>query len=153
MAVSKPTIVLIPGSFCSGALQWDPVINKLHNAGYETLAVELPTVGPPSTAPAKNMADDAAHIHGIVEALADDGKDVLLAMSSYGGIPGTQALTNVTRKERKEQGKEGGVTGLVYVASVLVNEGESSNDNFAAFAASNSSSAPILSPSFLKVSV
>ena len=134
MASTKPTIVLVPGSFCSSALVWDAVIDRLHNAGYDTLAVELQTVSHPSTAPAKTMADDAAHIHGIVEALANDGKEVLVVMHSYGGIPGTQAMKNLTRKEREEQGKEGGITGLVYISSLLVNEGESSDDSFAAFA-------------------
>ena len=134
MAFTRPTIVLIPGSFCSAALLWDAVVDKLHNVGYDTLAIELQTVSPPSTAPAKTMADDAAHIHGIVEALANDGKEVLVVMSSYGGIPGTQAVKNLTQKERQEQGKGGGVTGLVYVSSLLVNEGESSEESFAAFA-------------------
>ena len=79
------------------------------------------------------MTDDAAHIHGIIDALANDGKDVLVVMHSYGGIPGTQAVKNVTRKERKEQGKKGGVMGMVYVSSLLISEGESSEDSFAAF--------------------
>ena len=133
MAFTRPTIVLIPGSFCSSALVWDAVIDKLHNAGYDTLAVELQTVSPPSTAPAKTMTDDAAHIHGIVEALANDDKEVIVVMSSYGGIPGTQAVKNMTQKERQEQGKGGGVTGLVYVSALLINEGESSEDSFEAF--------------------
>lgn len=135
MAPTKPTIVLIPGSFCSAALLWDAVINQLHNAGYDTLAVELQTVSPPSTAPAKTMADDAAHIHGIAESLANDGKEVLVVMSSYGGIPGTQAVKGLTQKERRKQGgkgESGGVTGLVYVSALLINEGESSNKSFAA---------------------
>ena len=81
------------------------------------------------------MADDAAHIHGIIEALVDDDKDVLVAMHSYGGIPGTQAVRGLTREERKkqQQGRKegGGVMGLVYVSSLLVNAGESSEDSFA----------------------
>ena len=145
MASTKPTIVLVPGSFCSAALLWDAVIDKLHNAVYDAIAVELQTVSPPSTAPAKTMADDAAHIHGIVEALANDEKEVLVVMHSYGGIPGTQAVKGLTRKERQEQGKAGGVTGLVYVSSLLINEGESSEDSFAAFRGSP--------PEFFKVHV
>ena len=129
----KPTIVLVPGSFCSAALLWDQVVDKLHDAGYTTIAVELQTVGPVSTAPAKTLADDAAHIHGVVEALANEGKDVILAMASYGGIPGTQAVKNLIRKERQSQGKEGGIVGLVYLSALLINEGECSNDSFAPF--------------------
>ena len=133
MAHTRPTIVLVPGSFCSAALLWDAVVDKLHNAEYDAFAIELQTVGPPPTTPAKTMADDSAHIHGIVEALANDGKEVLVVMHSYGGIPGTQAVKNLSRKEQQKQGKEGGIIGLVYVSSLLLNEGESSNDSFAAF--------------------
>ncbi len=91
------------------------------------------------------MADDAAHIHGVVEALADDSKEVLVVMHSYGGIPGTQAMKSLTGKERKGDGKQGGVTGMVYVTSLLINEGESSEDSFAAFRGD--------SPGFFRVSV
>ena len=146
MASTKPTIVLIPGSFCSAALMWDAVIDKLHHVGYDALAVELQTVSPPSTAPPKTMADDAAHIHGIVEALANDNKQILLVMHSYGGIPGTQAVKDLTAKERQEQGKGGGLTGLVYVSSLLINEGQSSDESFAPFAAATP-------PEFFRVSV
>lgn len=117
----------------------------LHHAGYEAVAVELPSVSPPSTAPAKTMTDDAAHIRGIVEALANDGKDVLLVNHSYGGIPGTQSIQGLTRKERSEQDKEGGVIGLVYITSLLINEGENSNESFAPFSAEP--------PGFFNVSV
>lgn len=133
MPYTNPTIVLIAGSFCPSALLWDAVIDKLYNADYDTLAIELPTVSPPSTAPAKTMVDDATHIHGIIEALADEGKDVLVVMHSYGGIPGTQAVKSLTRKERQAQGRDGGVMGMVYVSSLLINEGESSEDSFAGF--------------------
>lgn len=144
MALTRPTVVLVPGSFCSAALLWDTVVDELHNAGYDTLAVEIQTVGPPSTAPAKTMADDAAHIHGIVEALANEGRQVVVVMSSYGGIPGTQAVKGLTRKERQEQGKGGGVAGMVYISSLLVNEGECSEESFAVFASPHE---------FLRVSV
>lgn len=147
MASTKPTIILIPGSFCSGALQWDPVIDKLHEAGYDAQSLELQTVSPPSTAPPKTMLDDAAHIHGVIEALADNGKDVVVVMSSYGGIPATQAVKGLTQKERQEQGKKGGVRRLVYVSSLLINEGQSSFDSFAPF------SVPTETHGFLKKSV
>ena len=85
---------------------WDAVVDRLHNAGYDTLAVELQSVSPPSTAPAKTVADDAAHIHGIVEALARDDKEVLVVMSSHGGIPGTQAVKNLTKKNDRSKARE-----------------------------------------------
>ena len=79
------------------------------------------------------MLDDAAHLHGIVEHLANDGKDVVLVMHSYGGVPGTQSVNGLTRQERSEQGKQGGVTDLVYITGFLVNEGQNVVDSITPF--------------------
>ncbi|KAK5064313.1 hypothetical protein LTR84_000146 [Exophiala bonariae] len=144
--MEKPTVVLIPGSFCSAALLWDAVIDDLHDAGYEATAIELRTVSPPSTSPPRTMTDDAAHIHGVIEALANEGREILIVMSSYGGIPGTQATQDMTLSQRQSDGKTGGVMGLVYVSALLINEGESSEDSFAPFVT------PQASHSFFKVS-
>jgi len=38
-------------------------------------------------------------------------------MHSYAGFPGTEATKNLSKTNRQEQGKEGGVVGLVYVAA------------------------------------
>lgn len=131
---AMPTILLIPSSFCPSALLWDKTINHLHRAGYATLAIELPSVGPPSTAPGKTMLDDAAHIHGIVQQLADGGgKEVVLVMHSYGGVLGTQAVDGLSVKERSERGAKGGVIGLVYVNAILINAGENLMESLAPF--------------------
>ena len=71
------------------------------------------------------MEDDAARIHGIAEKLLDNGKDVVFAMNSYGGIPTTQACHGLSRKEREAAGKPGAVVGLVYLSALLVQEGQS----------------------------
>jgi hypothetical protein len=84
MASARPTIVLIPSSFCPSALLWYKIIDILHSRSYDTVAVELPSIGSTSTAPAKTMLEDAVHIYGIVEYLANDGKDILLVMIRMG---------------------------------------------------------------------
>lgn len=125
MASTKPTILLVPGSFCPSALFFDPVANQLRKAGYSVIPIELLTVGPPSTAKPATMEDDAARIHGIVEWLLDNGKDVLIAMNSYGGIPTTQACQGLSKKERDAGGKIGGqIIGLVYMSALLVQNNE-----------------------------
>jgi pimeloyl-ACP methyl ester carboxylesterase len=131
MASATPTIVLVPSSFCPSALLWNKTIDNLREAGYDTVAIELPSVGPPSTAPAKTMLEDAAHIHGTLEYLANEGSDILLVMYSYGSIPGLQALETLTAKERAAQGKEGGVIGLVHITGLLLEHGKSLGETFA----------------------
>ena len=139
-----PTIVLVPSSFCSASLTWNAVVDALFSAGHhDVVAVDLPSVSPPSSLPGKNMTDDANHIRGVIEAIANKGREVVLVMHSYGGIPGTQSLSGVTRGERRnaaggnDKGKEGtgvgGVVRLVYVSSLLVREGENSDDSLKPF--------------------
>jgi pimeloyl-ACP methyl ester carboxylesterase len=132
-STTKPTIILVPSSFCPSALLWDKTVDILRSSGYDTIAIELPTVEPPATAPEKSMLDDAVPIHGVVEARANDGKDAMLVMHSYGEIPGTQAVHGLSRKERSQEGKTGGVACLVYISALLVKEGENSNDSLAPF--------------------
>ena len=138
-----PTIVLIPSSFCSAPLNWNAVVDGLFSAGhYEVVAIDLPSVSPPSSLPGKTMTDDANHIRGVIEAIVNKGRDVVLVMHSYGGIPGTQSLSDIARSERgKQQSKDGtgvgGVVGLVYVTSLLVRKGENLKDSLEPFAKPN----------------
>jgi pimeloyl-ACP methyl ester carboxylesterase len=71
------------------------------------------------------MADDAAHFHNIAEKLADQGKDIVLVMHSYGGVVGTECSQGLSRTERKEAGKLGGIIRLVYLTSVVPEVGVS----------------------------
>jgi pimeloyl-ACP methyl ester carboxylesterase len=74
------------------------------------------------------MADDAAFFHGIVEELADQGKDVVLVTHSYGGVVGTEASKGLSKSERTEAGKDGGLVRLVYLTSVVPTPGNSLGD-------------------------
>jgi len=87
--------------------------------------MDLITVGKPLKEPAKTMEDDAAHIHEVVTRYIDEGKDVIVVMNSYAGIPGSQAVKGLVKKDRKATGKKGGVVGLVYLSSFIIAEGES----------------------------
>lgn len=57
-------------------------------------------------------------------ALADQGKDVVVLMHSYGGVPGSAALEGLGKTARVEKGEKGGVARLVYVCSFALREGE-----------------------------
>ena len=49
----------------------------------------------------------------------ENGKDVILILHSYAGIPGCSALKDMSKKEREAGNKKGGVTGLLFVAALL----------------------------------
>ena len=72
------------------------------------------------------MTDDAQVIQAVTSIVADEGKDIVLIMRSYGGVPGTESAHGITKKEREAPGKTGGVVALLCVTAFLVDPGKSS---------------------------
>ncbi len=123
----KAAFVLVPGSF-SPPTFFDTVVLFLNTKGYEAYAVPLESAGErPPLMPA-TMADDAASIRATIVSLVDAGKDVVVGMNSYGGIPGTESTKGLSKVDRAKEGKTGGVIGLVYIAAFMVTSGTSLNE-------------------------
>src|SRR4029453_15491809 len=101
--MSKPTIVLVHGAFVD-ASSWRLVYERLSRDGHTVLA-------PPN--PLRGVPYDSAYITALIDQI--DGP-VVLAGHSYGGAVITVA------------GSSDKVVGLVYVAGVAPDEGESVND-------------------------
>lgn len=124
MALMKPTLVFIPGAWHTPEYFSD-VIEPLKMSGYECHPLRLPSVGGDDT---KTAADDATHIRSTTLPLVEAGKQVVLIMHSYGGIPGTESVKGGLAKiDREAVGKQGGVIGLVYLTSFLIDEQQSLN--------------------------
>lgn len=121
MHAQKPVLVFIPGAWHTPEYFTD-VINKLKVHEYETHALLLPSVGGAGIITA---TDDAAFIRKTTTSLVNEGKDVLMVMHSYGGIPGTESTKGLLKKEREIEGKKGGIVGLVYMTAFLLPEGQS----------------------------
>ena len=100
------------------------MIAHLHEAGYPTMSVTLPSVG--SQEPKKiEVTTDVAFIREeMLLPLLEDGKDVILVMHSYGGLPGGAAAKGLSKSERRSEGQPGGVIGLVFLAAFLAREGD-----------------------------
>ncbi|KAL6711733.1 hypothetical protein ACN47E_004667 [Coniothyrium glycines] len=124
---ASATLVLVPGSFSESEM-YDPVVLPLRQKGYEIYVLDPPCypknykpntgIAPPS------MYDDAKFIAGQVEKLSDEGKEVVLLAHSYGGVPATESLKSLTLKERKAQGKPGGVVRIAYLTACVPRVGE-----------------------------
>lgn len=116
-----PTILFIPGAwFCPSVYQ--PFVHALTEIGYDVRYADYPSLNPlnPVTTDVKADADDIASVlRPIVE---NEGKDVLLVMHSYAGMPGAAAATGLSKLRRNEEGKPGGVVGLVFLGSFVVSE-------------------------------
>ncbi|KAK4943610.1 hypothetical protein LTR10_016905 [Elasticomyces elasticus] len=121
---SKPSIVIVPGSF-SPAYFYSDIVDKLRRDGFDAIVEELPSASRSPPEKAATMQDDAAVFRDVVEKLADQGKDVVFVTHSYGGMVGTEASKGISKKERKEAGKEGGLVKLVYLTSVVATPGKS----------------------------
>jgi pimeloyl-ACP methyl ester carboxylesterase len=101
--MAGPTVVLVHGAFAD-ASSWRPVFDRLDGAGHTVLA-------PPN--PLRGLPYDASYTASVIDQL--DGPVVLVG-HSYGGAVITVA------------GSSDKVVGLVYVAGVAPDEGESVND-------------------------
>ncbi|KAL5313416.1 hypothetical protein ACEPPN_019149 [Leptodophora sp. 'Broadleaf-Isolate-01'] len=116
-ATKSTAFVLVPGSFSPNTF-YEKVIPLLQKEGYEAYPTPLLSCGQRDKGPA-TMQEDAALIHNVVSKLADDGKDVVIAMNSYGGFPGTESSKGLSKSERQKEDKKGGLVGLVYLASFI----------------------------------
>ena len=119
---AKPTIVIIPGG-CHIPIHYDPLTKVLSSHGFLSVALRLPTAG--ASPPDKDLYDDIAYISSRLEELIEKGgKEVILIVHSYGGLPGGSAARLFVKKERTEQGKKGGVIGVLYISSWGVPSGK-----------------------------
>ena len=74
------------------------------------------------------MADDAAFLAGEIAKLADAGARVVVISHSYGGIPATECVKGLSVKERRAEGKEGGVVRLGYMTALVPEVGQAAQD-------------------------
>ena len=96
-------IVLVHGAFADGS-SWSKVVAQLQAKGYNVIAVQNPLT---------SLANDVAAAKW---AIAQMDGPVLLVAHSYGGMVISEA------------GKDPKVAGLLYVAALVPEEGQSAND-------------------------
>lgn len=120
----KPTILVIPGSFTRPYF-YDKMADGLRESGYEVFVYAH--LSSRRTYPEKGatMKEDATYFRGIIEILANEGKDVIAVTHSYGGVVGSEAAEGVIKSEREKEGKQGGLVRIVYVTSVVPAVGNS----------------------------
>lgn len=123
----KPTIVLVPGSFCNSSF-YDTLASRLRAANHTVHILDPPSYYNKKPGPLPTVYDDAAFISAFITPLADAGEEVVLLAHSYGGVPTTQSLKGITRGERVEKGLKGGVVRVGYITCVVPREGENAVD-------------------------
>ncbi|HWL02749.1 MAG TPA: alpha/beta fold hydrolase [Microbacteriaceae bacterium] len=104
--------VLVHGAFGS-ASNWDPIVERLREAGHTVDAVDLPGAGDDPTPHAEVTLD--AYARRVVAALEAAPEPSILVGHSMGGVVVTQAASDAPDR----------VAQLVYVAAFLPQDGES----------------------------
>ncbi|MFC5063678.1 alpha/beta fold hydrolase [Actinomycetospora atypica] len=100
----KPTVVLVHGAFAESA-SWNGVIEQLRSEGYPVIAAANPLRG---------LREDASQLRGLLDQV---GGPMVVVGHSYGGSVMSVAADG-----------HPGVRALVYVASFLLEEGESTGE-------------------------
>ena len=125
MALPKPTIVIVPEAFHSPA-HYEELIVQLNQSEYSTLCLALPSLNPENPHTADVTGDSAFIREKMLLPLLETGKDILLVMHSYGGVPGSCVAKGLSKRERSSQGPgAAGVTGIVFIAAILAGERKS----------------------------
>jgi len=106
MSGNNKSIVLVHGSWSDGSV-WSKVIPILTDAGHRVIAAQLPL---------HSLENDVATVERAVERI---GRPAILVGHSYGG----EVITNAGYNNPN-------VTGLVYIAALAPDEGETGNTFF-----------------------
>ncbi|KAK4075237.1 hypothetical protein Purlil1_12711 [Purpureocillium lilacinum] len=123
MSVALPVVLLVPGAW-TVPKAYHKLVSALEAKSFNVQVLALPTNNDQRPTNATCDADMQA-VRKAVQPLVDSGREVIMLMHSYGGIPGTSGIRNFTRKDRQAMDQPGGVVGLIYTAGFMLCEGQS----------------------------
>ena len=125
---TRPTILLIPGAWFPPSA-YNAFLHAVRNAGYQTVCASYPSLNPKDPKHADAATDTLFVVQNYLIPLIEiEQKDVVIVMHSYGGIPGSGAATGFGKAARQQQGRKGGVVGLVHSSGFVLAEGLSCAD-------------------------
>jgi hypothetical protein len=130
MSKDNVEIVIVPGSFATPP-PYDVLVKGLNAKGYKARVVGLLSVNDGTRHPPASMQDDSAEISSVVQSILNDPKsprNVVLAVHSYAGVPGTEAVKGLSKADRSAEGKDTAVIGLLYMAAFLPQVGQCIRD-------------------------
>ncbi|KAK6376368.1 hypothetical protein LTS17_006963 [Exophiala oligosperma] len=128
MSSSKPSILLVPGSFSFAGMYY-PIQDAIKAQGYECFVNNLPSASRNPPEEPATLEDDAVFIRGVIEKIADQGKDIVVIAHSYGGVVATEAAKGVVKADRQANGKRGGIVKIAYLSAIVLPVGGSNFKN------------------------
>jgi alpha-beta hydrolase superfamily lysophospholipase len=121
-----PTIVLVHGAWHQPA-NYQTFTDALSSVGFSVQAPRLPSCSNKyTTPPSISVPEDVAAINNVLKERVNAGEDILLLMHSYGGLVGTDAVTDdLLRSKRATAGQPGGIIHLLYLCAYMLEPGTS----------------------------
>ncbi|KAA8647711.1 hypothetical protein EYZ11_000174 [Aspergillus tanneri] len=120
--MAKPALIFAPGAWYPPTA-FNPIIEKLTPHGYTCDTVAFPSI---QQKPAvQDLHQDIDAVRSLVETKADAGKDVIVVSHSWSGLPVNSALDGLSKAEREQDGKAGGVIRLVFISAFIPEIGQS----------------------------
>jgi pimeloyl-ACP methyl ester carboxylesterase len=125
---SKPTIVFVQGSF-QIPLVYQKLVKGLESNGHSVVCPPLPscTGTNASDFPTRTLIDDALSVRReLIRLIEYESKKVVVVMHSYGGLVGSEAVSeDLSYSRRRSQGLSGGVIHLFYYSAFILPKGQS----------------------------
>lgn len=121
---SKPAILLIPGSFSIAAMYY-PLQDMLVAQGHEVYVNTLPSASRNAPEPPASLSDDASFFSNLIGKIADQGKEIIVLGHSYGGLVASESAKGLSKVERCARGQEGGIVRIIFLAAIVLQEGQS----------------------------
>ncbi|CZR57975.1 uncharacterized protein PAC_07865 [Phialocephala subalpina] len=118
--MSKPTIVMVPGAWHKPVI-YNNVASHLQKYGYSTVLQPLPSAG--AIPPNQDFTQDVTAIRKRLTSLISEGKEIVLVIHSYAGLPGSEACKGLGKKEREAKGEKGGLIRFVCLNAFAMLEG------------------------------
>ncbi|KAL6718685.1 hypothetical protein ACLMJK_002919 [Lecanora helva] len=117
----RPTVLLVPGGWHRPSAYQD-LTDRLLSDSFPIRPLQNPSLN----SSAKGLLDDIANVRAALQQLVEhEGKEVVVLLHSYGGLPGVFGVTGFGRIERQKSGKTGGVAGVVCMCTTVLPAGVS----------------------------
>ena len=119
--VTETVILLVAGAFhVSSAM--DFLSSQLRQDGYDTRTMGLVSVNNKDCTIKHDVT--AIKTEMLIPLIQRQGKDIVLYLHSYAGMPGSTAIKGFAKADRVAKGLKGGIIGLIYQSGFIPKEGQ-----------------------------
>ena len=120
----KVLYIIVPGAWHPPSI-YEPLVSQLQNEGHDAVVITYPSTNSSSPTTATCAEDAIAVRRQFALLIEGEGKNLVVISHSYGGIPAAGAAYGLSAKARAQEGKSGGILGLVHITAFVIPDGTS----------------------------